>query len=125
VAGYIGALLRRQRVNAAGSALVAPAFAGYRDEILEIDLTRRKVKVGGRSIHLTPTEFQFLAVLVHHADELLPYDQILNAVWGWKPAENRIVHTFAAQIRAKLGERAAAYIVNEYGSGYRFSSAQK
>ena len=52
-----------------------------------------------------PTEFRFLALLVHHAGQLLTYDEILNYVWGWEATEHRIVHTFAARLHAKLGER--------------------
>jgi two-component system KDP operon response regulator KdpE len=121
IVGYIGALLRRWRDGAAGPAPAPTPLAGYQDAFLEVDFVRRSVKVDGRLIRLTPTEFRFLAVLVRHAGELLTYEQILSAVWGWKSSENRVVHTFAAQVRAKLGERAARYIVNEYGSGYRFS----
>ena len=72
-------------------------------------------------MRLTPTEFRFLAFLVRHAGQLLTYDEILNHLWGWEGAEHRIVHTFAAQVRAKLGTHGAKYLLNEYGSGYRFT----
>lgn len=116
VAECLGALLRRWLGPADESSL-----PGYQDAMVDIDPVRRKVRVAGRLIHLTPTEFRFLALLVRHTGELLSYEQILNAVWGWKTSENRIVHTFAAQVRAKLGEQGARYISNEYGRGYRFA----
>jgi two-component system KDP operon response regulator KdpE len=96
----------------------------YCDETLEFDLVRRRVEVDGRPVHLTPTEFRFMALLVRHTGQLLTYDEILNYVWGWKANEHRIVHTFAAQIRAKLGAHGAKYLVNEYGLGYRFSPSE-
>ncbi len=125
VAGHVASLVRCQRRHHA-----APSENGfttlhlYQDQELEIDLVRRTVRVEGRPVHLTPTEFRFLALLVRHAGQLLTYDEILNYVWGWEATEHRIVHTFAAQLRAKLGERGAKYLVNEYGTGYRFSSSE-
>ena len=121
-AGHIASLVRCQHRHplAPGEPAVAP-LPLYQDEQLEIDLERRTVKVEGRVIRLTPTEFRFLALLVRHARELLTYREILNHVWGWGAADHRIVHTFAAQLRAKLGTGGARYIVNEYGNGYRFA----
>jgi DNA-binding response OmpR family regulator len=121
-AGHIASLLRCQARHhlVPGEGIIAP-LPLYRDQQLEIDLEGRRVKVEGRVIRLTPTEFRFLALLVRHARELLTYGEILNHVWGWGAADHRIVHTFAAQLRTKLGSGGAHYIVNEYGSGYRFS----
>jgi two-component system KDP operon response regulator KdpE len=71
-------------------------------------------------VHLTPTEFRLLALLVQQDGQMLAYDRILNQIWGWEASDHRVVHTFAAQVRAKLGAQGAEYIVNEYGLGYRF-----
>jgi two-component system, OmpR family, KDP operon response regulator KdpE len=122
VAGHIASLVRFQRkhLSVRNEADINHLHL-YQDEDLEIDLMRRTVKVQGRSVHLTPTEFRFLALLMRHARDLLTYDQILNFVWGWEATDHRIVHTFAAQLRAKLGARGGEYLINEYGSGYRFS----
>jgi DNA-binding response OmpR family regulator len=124
VAGHIAALLRcRQAYPAAQREPVVAALGVYRDEVLEIDLVRNSVVVDGQPVHMTRTEFRFLSLLVRHAGELLSYDEILSNVWGWEATDHRIVHTLAAQLRAKLGERGAKYLVTEYGSGYRFSTA--
>jgi DNA-binding response OmpR family regulator len=122
VAGHVASLMRCDRMHRpTHEEADVPRLHFYQFQGFEIDLMRRTVKVEGRSVRLTPTEFRFLAVLVRHPGQLLTYDEILNHVWGWEAAEHRIVHTFAAQLRAKLGKQGSAYLVNDYGSGYRFS----
>lgn len=101
------------------------SLVGYHDAILDFDLVRRSVRVDGRVVRLTPTEYRFLAALVRHMGELLTYAQIASIVWDSQSFEPRVIHTFAAQVRAKLGERVAHYIVNEYGNGYRFSPPKR
>jgi DNA-binding response OmpR family regulator len=120
IAGHAAALLRRCPCAAVATAPPQPSH-GYRDSLLEIDIDRHNVRVDGRHVQLTPTEFRLLSYLAQQPGVLLTYQQILNHVWGWEASEHRIVHTFAAQLRTKLGERVAPYLVNEYGSGYRFS----
>lgn len=120
VAGHITAILRCRQAHP-----VAATLELYRDETLEIDLVRRSVMVEGGSVHLTRTEFRFLSLLVRHLGQLLTYDEILSNVWGWEATDHRIVHTLAAQLRVKLGERGARHLVTEYGTGYRFTATQK
>jgi two-component system KDP operon response regulator KdpE len=125
IAGHIAALVRRSsqpKLRNAPEGQAAPTEPPdvFRDAILVIDLAHHTVRVDGRTVHLTPTEFRFLALLVRNAGQLLTYQYLLHHIWGWEATEHRVVHTFAAQIRAKLGARGARYIVNEYGTGYRF-----
>jgi two-component system KDP operon response regulator KdpE len=47
-----------------------------------IDLARRLVMVGGREVHLTPTEYSLLHELATHANQVLLHEQLLTAVWG-------------------------------------------
>ncbi len=117
-AGHVASLVRCQHRYplAPGEPVVAP-LPLYQDDQLEIDLERHTVKVEDRVIRLTPTEFRFLALLVRHARELLTYREILNHVWGWGAADHRIVHTFAAQLRAKLGQAAPAILSTSMAVG--------
>ncbi|PJF38518.1 MAG: DNA-binding response regulator, partial [Phototrophicales bacterium] len=57
----IRALLRRMQLSG------SEAEQGYDDGYLSVDLHRRQVHVNGRKIHLTPTEFKLLAVLMENA----------------------------------------------------------
>lgn len=49
---------------------------------LEMDLTRREVRLEGRPLDLTPTEFRLLAVLSRHAGEALSREELASQVWG-------------------------------------------
>ena len=49
---------------------------------LQIDLIERKVKRGDLELSLSQREFDLLAYLVKHKGEVLPRQQILEAVWG-------------------------------------------
>ena len=49
---------------------------------LTIDLARRRVLRNNEAIRLTRTEFNLLAVLAKHFNQVLLHDQLLTAVWG-------------------------------------------
>jgi two-component system KDP operon response regulator KdpE len=111
----IRAVLRRQAALAAGEPVIR---AGE----LELDLSRRQVRAAGRSVHLTPTEYELLRVLAVHAGKPVTHSSLLRQVWG----DHAIGDTYntryvVAQIRRKLGDDPARprYIVNEPGVGYR------
>ena len=89
---------------------------------LSIDLASREVKVDGRQVHLTPTEFKLLAMLARHAGKVLTHRQLLVEVWGPGAAAN--THYLRVQmhgLRHKLEESAARprYLITEPGVGYR------
>ena len=108
------AVLRRS-ADAAGSPVVS---AGD----LEVDLADRKVRRRGEEVHLTPIEFDLLAVLAQHPGKLVTHRQLLQEVWG--PAygeETHYLRVHVAHIRAKLEDDPARprHIVTEPGVGYR------
>jgi two-component system KDP operon response regulator KdpE len=49
---------------------------------LQIDLSSRRVKVAGREVRLTATEYSLLHELAAHIDQVLLHDQLLTSVWG-------------------------------------------
>jgi two-component system KDP operon response regulator KdpE len=89
---------------------------------LEIDLARRSVAVSGRSVHLTPTEYELLRYLALHAGKPVTHTTLLRQVWGdYAIGDKYNTRYVVAQIRKKLGDDPAnpRYIVNEPGVGYR------
>ncbi|MDD5125992.1 winged helix-turn-helix domain-containing protein [Methylovulum sp.] len=50
---------------------------------LKIELTKRRVFVGEKEIHLTPIEFRLLSVLVSNAGFVATHRQLLEKVWGF------------------------------------------
>ncbi|MGH2877000.1 MAG: response regulator transcription factor, partial [Solirubrobacteraceae bacterium] len=59
-----------------------PEAAVIRVEGLEVDLARRTVQVDGREVHLTPTEFDLLRLLIRNRGRLMTHRDLLLSVWG-------------------------------------------
>lgn len=90
---------------------------------VSVDLEKRSVKVKGEEVHLTPTEYKLLAVLVKHAGKVITQQQLLKEVWGKNSTENsHYLRVYAQHLRNKLGDdpMRPRYIVTEAGVGYRF-----
>lgn len=97
-----------------------PVFA---DGNLSVDFSRRVVTVGGTEVHLTPTEYDLLRVLVTNAGKVLTHHMLLGQVWG--PAsvsDTHYLRTYVNQLRRKIEADPAqpARIVTEPGIGYRY-----
>jgi two-component system KDP operon response regulator KdpE len=92
---------------------------------LTIDLARHHVTVGGRSVELTPKEFDFLALLARWPGRVLTHRTILQEVWGPEyGTENQYLRVYASQLRKKLDDdRAHPRLVTEPGVGYRLVDA--
>jgi two-component system KDP operon response regulator KdpE len=114
----IRAVLRRQVDVSAGEPVV-------RAGDLEIDLARRSVAVGGRTVKLTPTEYELLRYLALHAGKPVTHSTLLRQVWGeYAVGDKYNTRYVVGQIRKKLGDDPAnpRYIVNEPGVGYRLEN---
>ncbi len=97
----------------------------FRTGDLEVDFERRRVRVGGTEVHLTPTEYDLLKVFVTYPDKVLTNRMLLQLVWGPEyGSETHYLHVYVAQLRQKLeaDPQAPWYIVTEPGVGYRLLS---
>jgi DNA-binding response OmpR family regulator len=106
----IRALLRRveRRPAPPGDAVVLGA--------LEIDPAARLVKVAGEIVHLTPTEFDLLALLAARPGVVFSRDQLLAEVWGWRDGSGqRTVDSHVRGLRRKLGSDLVRTV---HGVGY-------
>ena len=95
---------------------------------LEIDYDRRQVSVGGKSIHVTQTEFNILSLLSQQAGKVMTYSSIINAIWGsMDDGSVKKLQVNMANIRKKLGCKPGEnrFIVNELGVGYRLLDSQE
>jgi DNA-binding response OmpR family regulator len=119
----IHAVLRRAETQNRGRATDV-----YDDGFLFLDLPARKILVSGEPVRLTAKEFDLLAFLVHNADRICTFDQILDNVWEvGHHASPQNVYTFIYQLRMKLepDPRSPVYLVAAPGVGYAFRSATK
>jgi DNA-binding response OmpR family regulator len=83
---------------------------------LEIDPAARRVHVGGEEVHLTPTEFDLLALLAARPGVVFTREQLLAEVWGWRDGSGqRTVDSHVRGLRRKLG---AELVRTVHGIGY-------
>jgi two-component system KDP operon response regulator KdpE len=77
----------------------------------------------GTPIHLTPTEWHLLEVLVRHRGRLVGQRQLLQEVWGPQyETETNYLRVYMAQLRRKLEADSSRprHLITEPGMGYRF-----
>jgi two-component system, OmpR family, KDP operon response regulator KdpE len=113
----IQALLRRAQIA------MPENEQGYNDGYLTIDLHRRHVHVDGHKIHLTPTEFKLLAVLMENAGRVVSQRDLLEQVWGHEYIDDIYYpRVYISQLRRKIEPDVAnpIYILTEHRIGYRF-----
>jgi two-component system KDP operon response regulator KdpE len=117
-------LLARLRVALRHRAIAGAnaASAVFTTGELSVDLAARIVRLAGREIHLTPTEYRILALLVRHAGRVVTHRQLLVEVWGPTAVGNP--HYARVQmhgLRHKLEATPARprYLTTEPGVGYR------
>jgi two-component system, OmpR family, KDP operon response regulator KdpE len=89
-----------------------------------IDLVAKTVRdADDEPVHLTPTEWHLVEILVRNPGKLVSQRQLLHEVWGPKyEEETNYLRVYMAQIRRKL-ERDPAdpkHFITEPGMGYRF-----
>ena len=117
-------LLARIRVSlrhAAGPASGAEPV--FRAGDLEVDLEHRRLTVGGDQVHLTPTEYELLKVLLALPDRVMTDRALLQQVWGPEYGEEaHYLHVYMARLRRKIetDPQRPRHIITEPGVGYRF-----
>ncbi len=88
-----------------------------------VDLAMKKVTRDGLEIHLTPTEWGMLEMLVRNRGKLVGREELLREVWGPAYAkETHYLRVYLAQLRRKLEADPARprHLLAEAGMGYRF-----
>ncbi len=91
-------------------------------EHLEVDFTSRTVKVFGKEISLTSTEYDLLKLFIKHAGKVLTHQQLLKEVWGPNAIESpQYVRVYVGHLRHKIEEipHRPRLIITETGVGYR------
>lgn len=97
-------------------------FDAFHAGALEVDLLVRAVRIDGKSIHLTPTEYKLLRVLVESAGKVVTYERLLREVWGQAAMQSmrRLrVHMKQLQRKFEFGPSLAFYLIAEPAIGYR------
>jgi len=92
---------------------------------LEVNFAARTVSRDGNEVHLTPTEFALLGVLLQNRGRLMTHRSLLTEVWGPAYGEDTpVLRTHIANLRRKVeppGGR-GRLIRTDPGVGYRFAA---
>ncbi len=112
----VRAVLKRTQRETAG-----PARSEIGCGELRIDLARRRVTLGERTIRLTPTEYDLLRELAEHANQVMLHEQLLTAVWGAEYRDDLdYLRAYVRYLRQKIEPDPArpVWIVTSPGVGY-------
>jgi DNA-binding response OmpR family regulator len=94
----------------------APPGEAVRLGPLEIDPAGRRVRLADEDVHLTPTEFDLLALLAARPGAVFSREQLLAEVWGWRDGSGqRTVDSHVRGLRRKLGPELVRTV---HGVGY-------
>ena len=86
---------------------------------INVDRARHEVKIKGRVIEFTATEFKLLTMLMERRGRVQSRETLLNEVWGYESLiDTRTVDTHIRRLREKLG-KSADHIETIRGFGYR------
>ncbi|WP_063050654.1 response regulator [Nocardia arthritidis] len=88
-----------------------------------VDLAAKRVTKRGHAVHLTPTEWGMLEMLVRNRGKLVGRRELLREVWGPSYAtETHYLRVYLAQLRRKLEDDPShpRHLLTEAGMGYRF-----
>jgi two-component system, OmpR family, response regulator len=110
----LGALLRRRAVTVGQLAC----------DDLKIDLIRRSVARGSRTIAMPAREFELLAELAQTPDQIVPRGHLLRSVWrlDFDPGTNR-VEVHMSRLRGKLDQHESFAMLRTFkGEGYALVS---
>jgi two-component system KDP operon response regulator KdpE len=92
---------------------------------LRIDFSSRQVRVDGKEVALTPTEYDLLRLLALKIGKVITHRQLLQQVWGRAyEDEMHLLRVNISNLRRKLEPDPTRphYILTEAGVGYRLRS---
>lgn len=116
-----GELLARLRACLRNSQ-PAPRGITFQAGALHVDLSSRTVKVDGRMVRLTATEYALLHLFIQHAGKVLTHGQIVREIWAATETEKTgQLRVYIAYLRSKLELNPAKpdLLITEPGIGYR------
>jgi DNA-binding response OmpR family regulator len=115
---HIDELLARVRARLRRK-LPESSILAYTDLVLSQE--QHEAARGGKTLHLTATEFKLLAHFLIHQRQVLSKEAILEAIWGYTfGGDANIVEQYVRSLRQKLGEppliqtvRGVGYVLRE------------
>ena len=96
------------------------------NETTVINLLAKEVIVDGKSVNLSPKEYELLIYLVKNKGIVLSRDRIIEKVWGYDfDGDDRTVDINITRLRKKLKLNNKQPIITVFGVGYKKSEAKR
>jgi two-component system, OmpR family, KDP operon response regulator KdpE len=117
-------LIARLRAALRRAGRRAPDEPVLRAQGLELDLAAHRVTVDGDVVHLTPTEYDLLGVLMQNRGRLMTHRALLREVWGpGYEDDTQVLRVHVANLRRKIEPAPSSprHVLTDPGVGYRFS----
>ena len=114
----VKAVLRRTRIGELRT-ITEPFASGD----LTIDFASQEVRLEGKPVKLTPTEYRLLCHLISNIGQMVPQQILLEKVWGEDYADSSdYLKVHIHRLRQKLGDtpKSPQMIVTVPGRGYKF-----
>jgi two-component system response regulator VanR len=89
---------------------------------LQINVATHEVKVDGKDIKLTPTEFEILELLTRHPGVVFSTDRIYQQIWketSFQSNNTVVVHIRKIREKIEQNPREPRYIKTVWGIGYK------
>jgi DNA-binding response OmpR family regulator len=122
-------LARIRAVWRRAAAVETPDHGGLSIGELHLDFDRHEVRVGGRSIDLTPKEYDILHCLALNNARVVPHDRLLAFVWGNQTLESDVdqLKVHVRHLREKLERNPSApeYLLTVRGVGYKLAEIRR
>ncbi|WP_375503017.1 response regulator [uncultured Jatrophihabitans sp.] len=118
----VNELVARLRAAARGAHLTEPDAPVQLGEF-SVDLAARVIRRGSEPVHLTPTEWRMLEVLLRRPGGLVTPTELLISMRGdAEHTERSYLRIYVQQLRRKLERDPGRprYLITEPGLGYRF-----
>ena len=93
---------------------------------IEVNSDRHEVTVRGRPVHLTPTEYGLLGVLIARSGKVVSRRQILDGVWGDYYGSGKTLDVHVRHLREKIEMDPArpTCLLTVRGAGYKLVAGE-
>lgn len=121
----VEAIMRRLAPPAKVGADGSPRSAQHHFSDVVVDLRTRTVQRNGKSIDLSPMEFDFLAYLIESGGDIVSRETLMRQVWRYSNGvTSRTVDQHVARLRNKLETDPAQprHLITVRKAGYRFQT---
>ncbi|MFC1860187.1 response regulator transcription factor [Chloroflexota bacterium] len=89
---------------------------------LSFNLAAGEVKIGEKTILLSPNESRLLYILMENAGQTISNERIAQQVWQRRHVNSELVRTYIQRLRRKMGDNPPKIILTQRSEGYRLVS---